>query len=114
MVSLLKIENQKNSYRLFFNAFSNDTRFKIIKLLSAKSLNVTQICELTGFEQSRVSHNLKCLLNCGFLKVFNDKNFRRYEIDEQIKEIITLFDSHIKRYEKKIQTCNILKNEKKI
>ncbi|MEK6946219.1 MAG: metalloregulator ArsR/SmtB family transcription factor [Nanoarchaeota archaeon] len=57
-----------NLHRLFFKAFSNETRLDIINLLKSKPLTVSEICEKTGFEQSRVSHNLRCLQNCGFVQ----------------------------------------------
>lgn len=98
-----------NIHRLFFKAFSNQTRLDIIYLLMKKPLNVMQICKKTGFEQSRVSHNLKCLENCGFVSKTNNGNFREYSLDkETIIPIVNLFDTHIKKYKKRLECCNIL------
>jgi len=98
-----------NLYRLFFKAFSNQTRLKLIQLLKNKSLTVTEICNKTGFEQSRVSHNLKCLENCGFVNVVPKGNFRRYELDnETIGTIVNLFEKHIKKYRKKLECCEVI------
>ncbi len=99
-----------NLHRLFFKAFSNETRLEIINLLRDKSLTVTEICKKTGFEQSRVSHNLKCLENCGFVSVANKGNFRRYSLDEEtILPIVNLFDKHIRKYKTRLKSCGVVR-----
>lgn len=98
-----------NPHRLFFKAFSNQTRLEIISLLRKKHLTVSEICDKTGFEQSRVSHNLRCLENCGFVKVTPEGNFRKYELDaETIVPIIDLFEKHIKKYKKRLENCGVI------
>lgn len=98
-----------NFHRLFFKAFSNHTRLEIIGLLRKKALNVSEICEKTGFEQSRVSHNLRCLENCGFVTVTPNGNFRKYGLDkETIVPIIDLFEKHIKKYKKRLECCAVI------
>lgn len=98
-----------NLYRLFFKAFSNEARLEIIQLLKKTPLTVTEICDKTGFEQSRVSHNLKCLDHCGFVKVTPDGNFRKYELDyETIVPIIDLFEKHINKYKKRLSECGVI------
>lgn len=101
-----------NLHRLFFKAFSNETRLKIIQLLRKKPLTVAEVCDKTGFEQSRVSHNLKCLEYCGFVKVTPNGNFRKYELDkETIVPIVDLFEKHIKKYKKRLENCGVIQNE---
>jgi len=99
-----------NLHRLFFKAFSNQTRLEIIDLLRKKSLTVTEICDKTGFEQSRVSHNLKCLENCGFVIVNKEGNYRKYFLDkETILPIVKLFEKHIVKYKKRLKCCKVIK-----
>ncbi|RMF55496.1 ArsR family transcriptional regulator [Candidatus Woesearchaeota archaeon] len=98
-----------NLHRLFFKAFSNKTRLEIIRLLRKKPLTVTEICKKTGFEQSRISHNLKCLEHCGFVKVTPNGSFRKYELDkETIIPIVDLFEKHIKKYRKRLECCKVI------
>lgn len=98
-----------NLHRLFFKAFSNQTRLEIIELLRKKPLTVSEICDKTGFEQSRVSHNLKCLEHCGFTKVTQNGNFRKYALDaERIVPIVDLFEKHIKKYKKRLECCEVI------
>lgn len=100
------------SYRLFFKAFSNRTRFEIIKLLRKKSKSVTEICKELRFEQSRVSHNLKCLDACGFVSSkWGGKN-KIYSLDRRhIVPILDNIDKHIERYSKRLKSCGVLKNK---
>ena len=99
------------SYEMFFKAFSNKTRFEIIKLLRKGSKNVTEICNELGFEQSRVSHNLKCLIECGF--VTNNKNGKEriYSLEKNtVMPMLNLIDKHIKKYSSHLKKCGIISN----
>ena len=98
------------SYKLFFMAFSNKTRFEIIKLLRKGPRNVSEICKELGFEQSRVSHNLKCLESCGFVNTeWSGKN-KIYCLDkEYIIPILNDIDAHINHYNKRLKTCGVIK-----
>lgn len=101
------------SYKLFFKAFSNKTRFEIIKLLRKSPKHVSDICKELGFEQSRVSHNLKCLVDCGFVNNRYEGKNRVYSLDEKyIMPILKNIDAHIKHYNKRLRTCGVLKGNK--
>ena len=90
-----------NTYKLFVRAMSNKTRLDIIKYLSSNgSRNVSQICRDLRFEQSRVSHNLKCLIDCGFVEVKRKGKQRIYSLNkETILPMVKLMDKHIKKYQ---------------
>lgn len=98
------------SYSLFFKAFSNNTRFETIKLLKKKPMSVSEIVKKTGFEQSRISHNLKCLENCGFVNAKQNGKQRIYELDKKhIIPILKEIDKHIKSYNKRLISCGVIK-----
>ena len=100
----------KLSYKLFFKAFSNKTRFKIIQLLRKKPKSVTEICNELDFEQSRVSHNLKCLKNCGFVNAQRNGKNKIYELDNKhIVPMLKEIDKHLEEYNKRLKSCGILK-----
>jgi DNA-binding transcriptional ArsR family regulator len=104
----------KISYKMFFKALSNETRFEIIKLLKergAKSVN--DICRELGFEQSRVSHNLKSLVACGFAHCkWKGKN-KIYSLDpDHIIPILNNIDKHIERYKERLEKCRVLRGKK--
>ena len=99
-----------NSYKEFFRAFSNKTRFEIIKLLREREKSVLEITDTLGFEQSRVSHNLKCLVDCGFVTSRPNGKKRIYSINQDvIVPMLTLIDKHIEKYENHLKKCRVLK-----
>ena len=101
------------SYKLFFKALSNTTRFKIVQLLRKRPKNVSQICRELNFEQSRVSHNLKALVACGFIHYKWDGKNKIYSLDKQyIVPILENIDKHIKKYDERLRGCGILKGGK--
>lgn len=99
-------------YRLFFKAISNTTRIRIIELLKEKPRNVTEICQGLGFEQSRVSHALKCLANCGFVSAKWNNGNRIYSLNGELSPILSSIDKHIKNYRKQLIECGVLKERK--
>ncbi|MFH1403954.1 MAG: metalloregulator ArsR/SmtB family transcription factor [Candidatus Altiarchaeota archaeon] len=101
------------SYKLFFKAFSNTTRFTIIHLLRNKPMNVSEICEKTGFEQSRISHNLRYLHAWGFVNCEKDGRNRIYRLDgKYLLPIIDHMEKYMEEYEEKLKTCGILHAKK--
>ena len=99
------------SYKMFVRAMSNKTRLDIIKYLSNNGArNVSQICKDLGFEQSRVSHNLACLVECGFVEVKREGKQRIYSLNkETILPMVKLMDKHIKKYQTHLYKCGVLK-----
>ncbi len=100
-------------YREFFKALSNETRFGIVDLLRGGPRHVSDIVEKLGVEQSRVSHNLACLLNCGFvLWEWQGKN-RVYRVNPELLPILVGIERHLVRYAPALETCGVLKAESK-
>jgi len=98
------------SYKLFFKAFSNKTRFEIIRLLRKGPKHVSDICKELGFEQSRVSHNLGCLVDCGFVHNRYDGKNRVYSLDKKhILPILKNMDRYIQSYNERLKACGVLK-----
>ena len=108
-LSLVQIEKEALLYRSFFKAISNPVRLKVIKLLKIKPQSVKEIVEKLNLEQSHVSHNLKCLLNCGFVKVEQKAKQRIYSLDEEtIRPFVEIVEKHIKKYEGHLETCEVV------
>lgn len=71
----------------------------LINVLRDKPLNVTQVCEATGFEQSLVSHNLRMLEYHGMVFKRSQGKFRYYTVNEKtIKPLLELIDAHMEEY----------------
>lgn len=100
-------------YREFFRALANQTRFAIVQLLRTAPHNVGEIGKKLGFEQSRVSHNLGCLLNCGFvLWEWQGKN-KVYRLHPDLIPILTGIEKHLARYAPALESCGVLDAESK-
>lgn len=96
------------AYQLFFSTLANDSRLHIINTLRQKPLNVTEICQKTGFEQSMVSHNLKELEYHGMVFPERKGKFKYYKVNEKtIQPLLKLIDAHMKTY-----CCKILERER--
>jgi DNA-binding transcriptional ArsR family regulator len=98
-------------YREFFRALANPARFAIVQLLRAEPYNVGQIGEKLGLEQSRVSHSLACLLNCGFVEwEWSGKN-KVYRLNPDLGPVLTGIEKHLHRYAPALETCGVLNAE---
>jgi DNA-binding transcriptional ArsR family regulator len=88
-----------NSYEVFFRNFSNKTKFDIIMALRNKPLNVNALVKILGEEQSKVSHSLASLAQCGVLSVKQEGKKRIYSLNkETILPIITLVEKHVEKH----------------
>jgi DNA-binding transcriptional ArsR family regulator len=100
-----------NLYRDFFRAFSNPTRFAIVQLLRDRPHYVGEIAGNLRLEQSRVSHNLACLLHCGFVEwEWREKN-KVYRLNPQLLPILAGIEKHLSRYAPSLNTCQVLEAE---
>lgn len=85
-----------NSYDRFFSVFANSTRLKIINALYSRDMFVGELCKAVSEEQSKVSHNLKCLLRCNFVSVRREGRRRLYGLNSStIKPMLELVNRHV-------------------
>jgi DNA-binding transcriptional ArsR family regulator len=102
-----------NLYREFFRALSNQARFSIVQLLRERPHYVNELVEKLSIEQSRVSHNLACLLNCGFVEwEWNGKN-KVYRLNPDLNPVLTGIEKHLVKYAPALDTCKTLARESK-
>lgn len=88
-----------HSYNIFFETISSKVRLRILELLQARAMSVSEICGKLGEEQSKVSHNLKKLADCHFLDVEQKGKQRIYSLNkETMVPLMRLVDNHVKRY----------------
>jgi DNA-binding transcriptional ArsR family regulator len=101
----------KNATRLFFDGFANRNRFNILMQLRNREMCAGELQNALKVEQTSLSHDLKCLLNCRFISVRKDGRKRVYRINGETKELVDGVSNHIKRYETYLKKCGILKEE---
>jgi len=81
-----------------FQALSDETRLKILdELFEQERLNVSDICERTGKDQSSISHHLACLRNCGLVKAEKRGKFKVYSLSDRdsVIKILRLSEEHV-------------------
>ena len=87
------------SYNTFFETIGNKTRLNILEALQDKPMSVTEICNVLKEEQSKISHNLKCLTECHFIDVKQKGKKRIYSLNKDtIVPLMKLVETHIKKY----------------
>jgi DNA-binding transcriptional ArsR family regulator len=100
-------------YREFFRALGNQTRFAIVQLLLDRPHYVNEIVERLNLEQSRVSHNLACLLNCGFVEWEWQSKNKVYRLNSDLLPILSGIEKHLARYAPALDSCQVLEREAK-
>ena len=100
-----------NATDLFFDAFANKNRFRILIALRNKELCAGELQKSLDIEQTHLSHDLKCLLNCKFINVRKDGRRRIYSINKETKDLVDEVMSHVKNYEEYLRQCGVLKEE---
>ncbi len=94
-------------HKFFFETLGSQARWDIIHLLQRGPHRVTDISETLGYEQSLVSHHLRRLETCGFVKVKTNRTERIYKLNkETIGPLLKLVDTHVNKFCKKVcDTC---------
>lgn len=68
-------------------------------MLKGKAMSVSEICKALGEEQSKISHNLKKLVECHVLEVKQKGKQRIYSINKDtVIPILDLVEKHVQRY----------------
>ena len=87
----------------FLKTLSNPKRVALMFMLLQKPMNVTELAKKSGLEQSVVSHHLKRLKVCSFVKAVPNGKERTYSVNEKtVGPLFRLMDKHINTYCKKL------------
>ena len=83
----------------FFSTLANPTRLAIIEQLNESPMNVSQLAETLGQEQSMISHNLRPLVRCKFVQVQRDGKHRVYHLNKQtLTPILNTVEKHAETF----------------
>ncbi|MBI2183867.1 MAG: helix-turn-helix transcriptional regulator [Thaumarchaeota archaeon] len=81
----------------------------IISLLHTSQRSVTEISDELGFEQTMVSHHLRCLSFCGFVKSKRKGKNMIYALNkETIVPILKIVEKHLEKYASNLYSCDAL------
>jgi DNA-binding transcriptional ArsR family regulator len=83
----------------FFSVLSNPTRLAALETLMEGSMNVGQLAESLGQEQSMVSHNLRPLVRCRFVEVERRGKERFYRVNhDTMDSLFKIVEMHAENY----------------
>jgi DNA-binding transcriptional ArsR family regulator len=90
----------------FFSTLANPTRLAIIERLIDQPMNVTDLAEALGQEQSMISHNLRPLMHCNFVNAERKGKQRIYSVNiETVEPLVEAVENHATRHCGSGDTC---------
>ncbi|HKR85305.1 MAG TPA: helix-turn-helix domain-containing protein [Terriglobales bacterium] len=95
--------------RIVPRSFEPDSLFDCA--IASKPHYVNEIAEKLRIEQSRVSHNLACLLNCGFVEWEWRGKSKVYRINSNLQPVLAGIEKHLANYAPALKRCKTLKSE---
>ena len=88
-----------DSHWQFLKTLGNPKRMELMLLLMKKPMTVMELVEKSDMEQSTVSHHLKRLKLCQFVKNKANGKERIYSVNEEtIEPLFRLMNKHVKKY----------------
>ena len=98
VMGMVKKGLSETCYR-FFSTLANPTRLAALENLMDKPMNVTQLADTLGQEQSMISHNLRPLVECQFVHVERKGRERLYSINhETVDPLFKVIENHAVNY----------------
>jgi DNA-binding transcriptional ArsR family regulator len=90
----MKKDLSRTCYR-FFSTLANPTRLAALENLMEGSMNVSELAESLEQEQSMISHNLRPLVHCGFVRVERKGKERVYYLNrETVENLFDVVENH--------------------
>lgn len=87
------------AHRAFLKTLSNPNRVVLMLLLLKKPMTVSELTAKSGMEQSTVSHHLKRLKLCQFVRNRANGKERIYSVNEETAgPFFRLMDKHVRKY----------------
>ncbi len=99
--------------KLFFKALGNQDRFKILNFLIDGKKTVNEIVLALKKDQANVSHDLRCLLNCRFVKKRRAGKNCLYELNPETKRLLEKINENILKYENFLTECGAFRRKEK-
>ena len=90
----------------YFRALGDPTRLRILDLLIAGPLTVSELVDILRCPQSRVSNHLACLRWCGFVSSTAEGRFVKYSVaDSNLKKVIAIVRDLVSRNAEHVAAC---------
>jgi ArsR family transcriptional regulator, cadmium/lead-responsive transcriptional repressor len=95
-----------------FAGISEPTRLHILLILLEGERNVSDLVNIVGASQGRVSMHLQCLRWCGFVESERRGKYVYYRVrDGRVHELIALAQAFAASYHQELASCAVLTSE---
>ena len=93
----------------FFRGLDDPTRVLILELLLSGEKPVTELVELTGCPQGRVSNHLACLRHCGYVTTRRDGRFVFYRlVDDRVRALLRIAQELMADHAQALLSCAVV------
>ncbi len=100
---------------LLFKILANNVRLRLIEALAAGERSVGALCDETGEEQTRVSHELRCLTVCGLVTQRREGKRIIYSLNRKtVLPILRAADTHAAKFAERLKGCDMISEARSI
>ncbi len=100
---------------LLFKVLANNVRLRLIETLSTGERSVGELCDETDQEQTRVSHELRCLTVCGFVNQRREGKRIIYSLNRKsVLPILEAADKHTAKFAERMRGCEMISEARKM
>jgi ArsR family transcriptional regulator, cadmium/lead-responsive transcriptional repressor len=93
----------------FFRGLDDPTRVLILELLLSGEKPVSELVELTGCPQGRVSNHLACLRHCGYVTTRRDGRWVYYRLaDERVRALLRIAQELMADHAQALLSCAVV------
>src|ERR687898_577166 len=93
----------------FFRGLDDPTRVLILELLLSGEKPVSELVELTGSPQGRVSNHLACLRYCGYVTTRRDGRWVYYRLaDDRVRALLRIAQELMADHAQALLSCAVV------
>lgn len=93
----------------FFRGLDDPTRVFVLELLLSGEKSVSELVELTGSPQGRVSTHLGCLRHCGYVKTRREGRNVFYRLaDDRIRALLRIAQELMADHAQELLSCAVV------
>lgn len=106
------IDLSSELYAKFFRGLGDPTRVKIVQLLLEQPRTVSELVDLLGSPQGRVSSHLGCLRWCGFVEGVRQGRSVTYRVaDARVRGLLEMAQALLQENAERVASCFITARE---
>jgi len=100
---------------LLFKVLSNEVRLKLVDALVNGERTVNELCKAIEEEQTRVSHELRCLVVCGVVNYRRDGRQIEYSLNKRsVLPILAAAEKHVEKFGERMEGCEMISEARRM